>query len=343
MMPHQRLTVHLSHETDPFFNLALEDYLFRQLEDNDRSLYLWRNQATVVIGRSQNPWVECNLSNMAEHDVQLTRRQSGGGAVYQDLGNSNFTFLNANPNYDESTNTQIVQNALNSFGVDVQPKGRNDLVVDVEGNWRKISGSAFRQTQRKSFHHGTLMLDVDFARLQACLQPNDKKLQSKGVRSVSSRVVNLADLVSGLSHETVVDALHNEFERYHQRLSTVWYWDKSALDRYPQLSQHYQWLASWDWRFGKTLAFTHRFETRFDWGTIDIRCLVDKGLIQNVQVFSDTLYPDFVDWLHDQLPNIRYSQQQIKQALAEGYNRFPQLKGHIDQLVQWIAAEVEAE
>lgn len=342
-MPHQRLTVHLSNETDPFFNLALEDYLFRQLNDNERSLYLWRNDATVVIGRSQNPWVECNLSNMADHEVQLTRRQSGGGAVYQDLGNSNFTFLNANPDYDESTNIKIVQNALNRFGIEAKPKGRNDLVVDVNGNSRKISGSAFRQTQRSSFHHGTLMLDVDFSRLQACLQPNDKKLESKGVRSVSSRVVNLAELAGGLDHNTIMDALYNEFENHHQGRSDVWYWDKSALGRYPELNQHYQWLASWDWRFGKTLAFTHRFETRFDWGTIDVRCEVDKGHIQNVQVFSDTLYPDLVDWLHYQLPNIRYSQKQIKQALAEGHNRFPQLKNHIDQLAEWMTGEVEAE
>jgi lipoate-protein ligase A len=195
------IQVYISPSTDPYFNLALEDYLFRSVLNTQPILYLWQNANSIVIGRAQNPWTECDLDKMAQDDVKLVRRQSGGGAVYHDLGNLNFTFLNpknspnSNLNYNKQTNLQIIINALEQFDISAKFSGRNDILVYPEisdPNGKKISGSAFRETKDKAFHHGTLLVNADLEKLGAYLTPPDKKLKSKGVKSVRSRVAILS-------------------------------------------------------------------------------------------------------------------------------------------------------
>ena len=180
--------------TNPWFNLATEDWLFHTLGDIDEAdepsthtLFLWRNSETVVIGRAQNPWVECKVDKMAEDSVFLARRQSGGGAVFHDLGNTNFTFLSAKENYDQAANFTIIINALKSLGIDAELSGRNDMQVGT----RKISGSAFKHTSERSFHHGTLLVNANMQKLGDYLNPHPLKLKAKGIKSVRARVANL--------------------------------------------------------------------------------------------------------------------------------------------------------
>ncbi|MBP8160304.1 MAG: lipoate--protein ligase LplA, partial [Aeromonas sp.] len=139
-----RLLVSDSH--DPLFNLAVEECIFRQMDPNQRVLFLWRNANTVVIGRAQNPWKECNTRRMEEDGVTLVRRSSGGGAVFHDLGNSCFTFMAGKPGYDKSISTAIVLDALKLLGVSAFASGRNDLLVATQDGDRKVSGSAYRET-----------------------------------------------------------------------------------------------------------------------------------------------------------------------------------------------------
>ncbi|SQI34660.1 Lipoate-protein ligase A [Providencia alcalifaciens] len=155
---------------------------------DQRVMFLWRNADTVVIGRAQNPWKECNTRKMEQDNVRLARRSSGGGAVFQDLGNTCFTFMAGKPEYDKTISTQIIVNGLANVGIHAEISGRNDLVLETENGPRKISGSAYRETKDRGFHHGTLLINTDLSRLANYLNPDPKKLQAKGITSVRSRV-----------------------------------------------------------------------------------------------------------------------------------------------------------
>ena len=208
-----RLLISDSH--DPWFNLAVEECIFRQMPATQRVLFLWRNADTVVIGRAQNPWKECNTRRMEEDNVRLARRSSGGGAVFHDLGNTCFTFMAGKPEYDKTISTSIVLNALNSLGVTAEASGRNDLVVKTPEGDRKVSGSAYRETMDRGFHHGTLLLDADLSRLANYLNPDKKKLQAKGITSVRGRVTNLVELLPNITHEKICHALREAFFTYY--------------------------------------------------------------------------------------------------------------------------------
>src|SRR3989344_1875354 len=158
----------ISKTHDPFLNLAIEDWIFNDLSPNNEILFLWQNDRSVIIGRNQNPHAECNLKKMGEERVNLVRRHSGGGAVFQDLGNMNFTFLSSRSNYDRKKNFQIIINALKKFNISAETSGRNDIFVESS----KISGSAFKEKPDRAFHHGTLMIHVNLDELQNYLTPS---------------------------------------------------------------------------------------------------------------------------------------------------------------------------
>ena len=183
-------------------NLAYEYCLMNELalrRPGEKILYLWQNKDTVVIGRNQNPYKECNMSFLKENGIELARRMTGGGAVYHDLGNVNYSFLCRKEAYDREMIFTSVVEALDSLGVRCQVSGRNDILA--EG--LKISGNAFYQNRDVVLHHGTIMVHVDIGRMKACLTPSKAKLYSKGIRSVEGRVGNLADIRGGLDVDQV--------------------------------------------------------------------------------------------------------------------------------------------
>ena len=158
----------------------MEECIFRQMDPAQRVLFLWRNDNTVVIGRAQNPWKECNTRRMEEDGVTLARRSSGGGAVFHDLGNSCFTFMAGKPGYDKSVSTTIVIDALARLGVSAFASGRNDLLVATPDGDRKVSGSAYRETHDRGFHHGTLLLDADLGRPRPLPQSRPQEAGGQG-------------------------------------------------------------------------------------------------------------------------------------------------------------------
>lgn len=201
----------ISDSYDPWFNLAVEECIFRQMPATQRVLFLWRNADTVVIGRAQNPWKECNTRRMEEDNVRLARRSGGGGAVFHDLGNTCFTFMAGKPEYDKTLSTSIVLNALNALGVSAEASGRNDLVVKtVEGD-RKVSGSAYRETKDRGFHHGTLLLNADLSRLANYLNPDKKKLAAKGITFSAFPRDQPHRAAAGAHHEQVCEAITEAF------------------------------------------------------------------------------------------------------------------------------------
>ncbi|WP_201548973.1 lipoate--protein ligase [Psychrobacter sp. Pi2-1] len=332
-----KLRILKSAVTNPWFNLATEDWIFNTLNPDSHTLFLWRNSETVVIGRSQNPWVECKTDKMEADDVFLARRQSGGGAVFHDLGNTNFTFLSPSDAYDQEANFTIIINALKKLGIDATLSGRNDMQVGD----RKISGSAFRHSADRSFHHGTLLVNANMQKLGDYLNPHPLKLKAKGIKSVRARVANLVDFNEAINHETLSDAIIEAFCEYHGETAQVEQLDEASLAKQPTLNAYYQQMADWDWRFGKTPEFTHHIETRFDWGMMDVHMDVKQAMITEVVIFSDALNVELIDLLKKTLTGVKYNKPEIKNKLDDLAIAQPELATQVSDFEKWLVGEME--
>ena len=331
-----RLLVSDSH--DPLFNLAVEECIFRQMDPNQRVLFLWRNANTVVIGRAQNPWKECNTRRMEEDGVTLVRRSSGGGAVFHDLGNSCFTFMAGKPGYDKSISTAIVLDALKLLGVSAFASGRNDLLVATQDGDRKVSGSAYRETHDRGFHHGTLLLDADLSRLANYLNPDPKKLAAKGISSVRSRVANLCELLPGIEHQQVSHALIEAFFAHYGARVSPEHISPTQLPDLPGFADTFARQRSWEWNFGHAPAFTHQLDERFDWGGVELHFDVEKGVIGRAQIFSDSLDPAPLDALVQRLVGVTYRSDAIAALLGQLKTDFPARQAELDALAGWLQA-----
>ena len=331
-----RLLVSDSH--DPLFNLAVEECIFRQMDPNQRVLFLWRNANTVVIGRAQNPWKECNTRRMEEDGVTLARRSSGGGAVFHDLGNSCFTFMAGKPGYDKSISTAIVLDALKLLGVSAFASGRNDLLVATQDGDRKVSGSAYRETHDRGFHHGTLLLDADLSRLANYLNPDPKKLAAKGISSVRSRVANLCELLPGIEHQQVSHALIEAFFAHYGARVSPEHISPIQLPDLPGFADTFARQRSWEWNFGHAPAFTHQLVERFDWGGVELHFDVEKGVIGRAQIFSDSLDPAPLDALAQRLVGVAYRSDAIAALFGQLKADFPARQAELDALAGWLQA-----
>ncbi|MGY3856029.1 lipoate--protein ligase A [Aeromonas intestinalis] len=331
-----RLLISDSH--DPLFNLAVEECIFRQMDPRQRVLFLWRNANTVVIGRAQNPWKECNTRRMEEDGVTLARRSSGGGAVFHDLGNSCFTFMAGKPGYDKSISTAIVLDALKRLGVEAFASGRNDLLVATPDGDRKVSGSAYRETHDRGFHHGTLLLDADLSRLANYLNPDPKKLAAKGITSVRSRVANLSELLPGVDHERVSEALLEAFFAYYGERVKPEHISPERLPDLPGFAETFARQRSWEWNFGHAPSFSHQLDERFGWGGVELHFDVEKGVIGRVQIFSDSLDPAPLDALAERLPGIAYRPEAIGALLSELQRAFPGQTAELAELQGWLVS-----
>ena len=311
---------------DPWRNLALEELLFVSQPPDGLTLYLWQNQNTVVIGKHQNAWRECRTQLLEQEGGRLARRSSGGGAVFHDLGNLNFTFLAPHPLYQVPRQKAVIQKAVSSFGIRTCFTGRNDLVVD---SGEKFSGNAFRQNNAFGLHHGTLLVDADLARLARYLAPSPEKLASKGVKSVRSRVVNLKSLQPSLSISAMKQALCSAFEEEYTD-ATILSEQDLDLSRLPALQEKY---ASWEWRMGKSPSFGLSLEHRFEWGSIELHFDLAEGNIQEAHVYSDAMDEAMVDLVAPALIGARFSSRELARRLRELC--YPQL----DELADFVEAK----
>lgn len=294
---------------DPYANLAMEEYLMLHCADTECILYLWQNEHTIVIGRNQNPWKECHLSELTNSGGHLVRRLSGGGAVYHDLGNLNFTFLVQNENYDVSRQLDVITGAMRRLGIPAERSGRNDILADG----KKFSGNAFYKQSKYCYHHGTLMLDVDVSKLSDYLNVSADKLKSKGVASVKSRVTNLVDFVPDLTVARLKQALRDSFEAvYGLTANTL---TCEALDE-TALQEARAKFSSWDWLYGHNPGFENEMSFRFEWGGVDLCFSVKKGVIKEAVFYSDSLQPELMLALPKHLAGVIYQKDAICKALA---------------------------
>jgi len=308
----KKIKVYTAEHHNPWFNLATEDWLFKQQNEDEHILFLWRNKPCVVIGRFQNPWIECDLQAMERDSITLARRQSGGGAVYHDLGNTNFTFMSPIDDYDIQRNFRIILDALEEFSIFGETSGRNDLIVDN----KKFSGSAFKKNSKRAFHHGTLLIDADMKALPLYLTPDKEKLQSKGIRSVASRVTNLKERDERITHEQLCKVIIEKFFAYYDNEVEVVDLQIDFLSKHPDLNKTYEQYSSWSWLYGSSPHFFHPISSRFEWGRITLDLEVSKGVITHVEISSDSLSLEFIQFLHEILPSTPYTSQAIFQSLV---------------------------
>ena len=278
------LYVYKEASVNPYHNIATEKRLLEKVQPGQCILYLWQNKNTVVIGRNQNPWVECRTTMLQEDGGFLARRLSGGGAVFHDLGNLNFTFLVAEEDYNLDKQLSVIEKACSYAGITATRSGRNDVLA--EGC--KFSGNAFYHSQGKAYHHGTLLVDVDMPNLGKYLTPSKSKLEAKGVASVRSRVINLRELSPALTVELMAAYMEKAF-------SDVYGGKPEALELdlgdFQLIDIYKKELSDWNWLYGQKLPFSFECSGRFSWGGITLQLQLSSGHIEAVQVFTDAM-----DW-----------------------------------------------
>lgn len=257
---------------------------------------------------SSYPWKECRTTLLEQEGGRLARRLSGGGAVFHDLGNLNFTFLMAQTDYDLDAQLTVIQEAVRSLGIPAERSGRNDILA----GGRKFSGSAFYKNGRQAYHHGTLLVDVDMGKLSRYLSPSKAKLQAKGVDSVRSRVVNLKELNPDISIPALKNALVHSFSQtYGLPVQPIW---GQCLDT-PRVEELTQRNRGWDWNYGQRLPFTLEREARFDWGSLQIQLQVENGIIRQAKAYSDAMDWALVPELETRLAGCRFEVHALARQL----------------------------
>lgn len=298
----------VSDQTNPYWNIAVENYLLSLPETEVVTLYLWKNRRTVVIGQNQNPFSECNVEALEADGGYLMRRRTGGGAVYHDDGNINFSFVVPKALYDQTRQFRVIQRAVEGFGLKTVLSGRNDILVDSGTTsedescsqvlptthyplptYRKFSGNAFSKGKYQDLHHGTLLIKGNMEDLQRYLKPKPAKLQKHGVASVRSRVVNLSELNAEITSESIVPHLRKAFESEYSECSE--YSEYSEIIKKPEVRALYEEFASDEWRYGRWRTFTAQRTAQFDWGGVELSLTVDqeRNIITDVQIASDAL------------------------------------------------------
>lgn len=268
--------------TDPAWNLALDEYLFTHFPGE--VLTLWRNDPSVIIGKNQNALEEIDLDFVRAHQIPVIRRLTGGGAVFHDLGNINYTLVQpcgAGDFNNYAKFTKPIVDFLATLGVRAELSGRNDLLVDGQ----KFSGNAQAARDGRILHHGTLLFSADLTRLAGALRPRDIKLESKGIRSVSSRVTNLAaHLPAPMAVAEFLDRLRAFFLETVPGLTpyALTEDDRAAVDTLREEK-----YGTWDWNFGSAPKYTWSMATKFPFGLVDVRLDVDRGIIRSAALYGD--------------------------------------------------------
>ena len=282
--------VYRSTSVDPFVNLAFEDLIHDQVDHaNTKILFLWRNEPTVVIGRHQNPWKECNLELIKSKGINLVRRKSGGGTVYHDPGNLNFTFFTDRQGYNRKRNLEFIANFLKYFyRFDVSLNERDDLVLETK---YKISGTAAKLGLNKAYHHCTLLCNIDTTVLDSVLRPNYTSIDSNATQSVKSKTKNLFNTSDSFDWEEITKELAKAFVGQYQSRDNSLNSNNCLIDVDPLLIDKSQEIlkrrddfTGWDWNYGKTPEFSFQTQKQFPFDTVSLKLTINKGLISQVDI-----------------------------------------------------------
>ena len=300
----------LNTSTDAPFNLALEELIATGCKEE--FLMLWRNRSAVIVGRNQNSAAEVDSAYLRSHNIQLVRRMTGGGAVYHDLGNVNYTIAVNDRQLDPDSfarNASVVLEALRSFGVAAEFSGRNDIVVDG----RKISGSAKTVLKDRTLFHGTLLFDSELSMLTNVLTPDPEKIRAKGIKSVRSRVANLSSFLPGWDTDFFIQKLAGELIR---RTGAV------KRDIPETLKKEADALAdlkyrSWEWNYGVNTVYTYCKSGYFPFGSCRVEFNVSENRICDLRFTGDFFGAADVSFLSQRLNGLRPERALIYEALKK--------------------------
>jgi lipoate-protein ligase A len=298
---------------DPYYNMACDEYILKNMDFGEDILTLWRNDNAIIIGKNQNAFEEVNAAYVDEHGIKVCRRVTGGGAVYHDLNNLNFSLfidLKDSSKLDDLNFFVLpVVKALSELGVNAEVKGRNDITIDG----RKFSGLAQRIHKDKLLFHGTLMFDVDVTILSKCLNVKPGKLQSKGHKSVRSRVTNIKEYIKDdvdvLGFKAILKKQLFEGQEYKEYVLTDE--DKANIQKIRDEK-----FATWEWNYGESPESNFKNAERFKGGEVDVRMMLEDGKIQKIRFYGDFLSTDDLDALIRALEGQRYDIETVDKILS---------------------------
>ncbi|KAJ8023418.1 Lipoyltransferase 1, mitochondrial [Holothuria leucospilota] len=306
--------VYHSSSRDIFYNLAFEDWVYKNLNlDSCDVLMLWCNDPCVVVGRHQNPWAECNHKHLKESRVALARRRSGGGTVYHDGGNLNCTFFTSRERYNRKNNLNTIISAVTNKwpDVDVSATSRDDIILNKN---YKISGTASKLGRKIAYHHCTLLHSCDKSQLIDLLDVNLDGITNKATRSVPSVVKNLQDVNININHGTLVNVIAEQFYKEHLALGEAKIYDIDPSDEktWPGIHGLKEELESWSWVYGKTPPFSIQ---RGD-DTLSVLLHINRGIIDGVivRILSDDILIDSLQQLSASLKGVPFTRDDLKSA-----------------------------
>lgn len=300
-----------SNNNDPTFNLALEEQLFRTADLHDPILLFYINHPSVIIGRYQNTIEEINTPFIEQNRIDVVRRISGGGAVYHDLGNLNFSVLSSadQPLFQQYESvTQPIRQALNSIGIDATLNGRNDIVIQD----RKISGMAQYQMGNRRLCHGTLLFDCRLDNLVSALNVSTDKIESKGIKSIRSRVTNIKEhLKTDISIHELQQLIINEFEKA-STLKTETLLNDVISQAEKLANEKYR---TWEWNYGKSPPCNIEKSHRFPCGKIEAKLFIENGKITSIKCYGDFIPTTDISELENVLLNCQYDKRALQTRL----------------------------
>ena len=317
-------------KTNPYFNLAMEEYLLKNFEED--LFILWRNEPSVIVGKNQNTLSEINLEYIKENNIPVVRRQSGGGAVFHDLGNINFTFIaNDNKGFSDFKRfTQPIINLLNTLDINAEFSGRNDLLIDG----KKFSGNAQYNYKNRVMHHGTLLFSSEITDLSNALKVKPIKFEGKGIKSVKSRVTNISEhLKDNISILEFKDLILNFVSKSNSDNTHYVLTEKEIYEINSLVDEKYN---SWEWNFGNSPMYTLTNNLKYPGGNVEFNLNVEKGIIKDIKFFGDFFGKCDVYDVEQLLIDINHEENSIKKALDSVDINSYFLGANIDVLINGI-------
>lgn len=297
---------------DPAYNVALEAYAFQKLTDIDEIFILWINEPAIIIGRHQNTIQEINKEFIDKNGIHVVRRLSGGGAVYHDLNNLNYTIISNNTQegaFDFQTFSKPVIDTLAKLGVKAEFTGRNDLEI----NGQKFAGNAQAYYKGRMMHHGCLLFDVDMSVIGQALKVSKDKIESKGIKSVRARVTNIVDHLSDkITVQEFSDAILAQMKEEYPEMDEYVLSDAELSEIQAMRDNQF---ATWDWTYGKAPEYTIERGVRYPAGKITTYANVENSTIKSVKIFGDFFGVKPVDDIEKMLEGVRYDYKDVLAAL----------------------------
>lgn len=322
--------IYISQINDPFLNLAFEEFLFKNLKFNERILYLYINSPCLVMGKFQNPWLEINTAALKKKGkIPVLRRISGGGCVYHDMGNLNYSFITNTENWLQKEQCDFVVHVLSKFMIEAFVSDKFDILVNVNEQTKKISGSAFKKSRLSHIHHGTLLIDSNLSQLRELLQKTNKIIESKSIPSRPHSVTNLKELNSIISTK---DIIHEIIKSVSKNSEIEKVFEIDPQDFLKDIQENFLRLQSHNWTYLETPKFNHLINCELSWGIESLRIESLKGLITEVAFERSQLNHAITESISTDLVGIEYNEDLVSKKILSLVHKYAEFESEIHEL-----------